>query len=84
MPEPIELWSEGAYGEGRGDLPSEKSVAFDSAPGEGADLRMKNEVNLLPGEDGFRTSNDLMELIESMRRGGGLSPGLNTISSDVS
>lgn len=79
MPELVEPWSDCGYGDGSGDFPSEMSVTLESAPGEGAGLRVKNEVNLLPGEEGFRASNDLIELTESMRRGGGLSPGFSPI-----
>ena len=61
-----------------GDLPSEISVTAESAPGEAEGFLMKNEENL-PGDWGFFESKDFIELTESMRRGGGLSPGLNTI-----
>ena len=40
---------------------------------------MKKDVNLPPGDCGFFASIERMELIESIRRGAGLSPGFNPI-----
>lgn len=62
-----------------GDLPSEISVMAESAPGEGCGLREKKEENLLLGDWAFWRSMVCTLLTESIRRGGGLSPGLNPI-----
>lgn len=60
-----------------GDLDSEISVTAESAPGEAEGFLEKKEENLPPGDCGFFESIDLTEVTESMRRGGGLSPGRN-------
>lgn len=63
-----------------GDLPSEISVTAESAPGEAVGFLIKKEENFPPGDCGLFCSIDLTELTESMRKGGGLSPGLNPMS----
>ena len=56
----------------------------DSPPGEATGFLEKKEVNLLPGVWGFFasvTDNDFIEEVESVRKGGGLAPGLGAMSS---
>lgn len=78
-PEFAEPRSDCGYGDGIGDLPSEISVTAESAPGEAWGFREKKDVNLLPGDAGFFASRIWTLLTESIRRGGGLSPGFNPI-----
>jgi hypothetical protein len=60
------------------------SVVEDSVLGDATGFRVKNDVNLLPGVWGFllsTTVRDLVDELESVRRGGGLVPGLGPMSS---
>jgi hypothetical protein len=62
------------------------SVTEESLLGDAAGLRLKKDVNLLPGVWGFFTSitvRDLVDEVESVRKGGGLDPGLRPISSST-
>lgn len=47
--ERVDACGDPTYGDGRGDFRSERSVTDDSVLGEAAGLRVKKEVNLLPG-----------------------------------
>jgi hypothetical protein len=62
------------------------SVTEDSALGEAAGLRVKKDVNLLPGVNGLFTSaiaKDFVEEFDSVRKGGGLAPGFKPMSSSA-
>lgn len=62
------------------------SVIIESELGEATGFREKKDVNLLPGVVGFllsMTVRDLLEEDESVRKGGGLEPGLRTMSSST-
>ena len=62
------------------------SVTADSELGEAIGFLEKKDVNLLPGVVGFfpsMTVSDLFEEDESVRRGGGLEPDFEAISSST-
>ena len=82
----VEACGEPAKGDGSGDFRSEISVTEDSVLGEATGLRLKNEVNLLPGVLGClesTTVKDFVDELEFVRRGGGLVPGFRPMSSSM-